>query len=120
MIKEALLFLENISHPINFASHIVIFLGGFYVAMHSRVLPRWAVTGLWYIGLGSLLTAITYLVEWNLGQQNPLSHFNVGKVSEMIVFLLCAVMVGMLFMHTLFRDIIQRKRRQRDDITTEF
>lgn len=112
MLKDALNLIELISHSINFTSCFLIFLGGGYIALHSRVLPKWAVTCLWYIGLAALLNAITILIEWTIGPLHPFSHFQIGKVTETGVLLMMAIMVGFLFFNTVWQDYLGAKRRK--------
>lgn len=114
MLRDVINFIELISHNINFASCFLVFLGGGYVALHSREVPRWAVTGLWYIGLAGLLNAITIFVDWTAGQTHPLSHFQIGNVTETLLNLSMAVMVGLMFFNTVWKDYQGSKKRQLD------
>lgn len=111
MISAALNFLENYSLVINFICHLIIFLGGFYVAMHSRVLPRWATTCIWYIGVSSLLVSVTIVAEWICGQSYQLSHFMMGRAIEIVMNINLAIMVFMMFYHTVYHDIKNRSKR---------
>lgn len=111
MLRDVLNFVEYIANTIDFISCIVIFLGGAYIALHSRVIPRWAATSLWYIGLAALLTAITILIEWTVGPTHPLSHFMVGKVAEVGLLLMMAVTVGLMFFHTVWKDLQGARKR---------
>lgn len=118
MIMNFLNWIDAYSTVINFICYIIIFLGGFYVAIHSRVLPKWATTCIWYIGLSSLLVAGTIIVEWTLGQQHPLSYFIMGHATEVIMNTNLALMVVMLFFHTIYHDIKHktlRKSMQKDE-----
>lgn len=111
MLMEILNWTDTYSNIINFMCYIIIFLGGFYIAIHSRVLPRWATTCIWYVGLSSFLVAGTIVVEWTLGQHNPFSYFMMGHATEVIMNLNLALMVVMLFFHTIYHDIKNKSKR---------
>lgn len=113
MLKEVLDVVEFISPQINFASSTLIFFAGGYIALHNRVMPRWVVTCLWYLGLFALFNAITFLVEWTLGQSHPLSHFQIGHAAEALVNSVFAVTVCLLFFHTVWQDYIEAKKRKK-------
>lgn len=112
MLRDVVNAIDLVSHTLSFSSCIVIFLGGGYIALHSRVIPKWAATSLWYIGLAALLNAFTILIDWTLGQMHPLSHFQIGTVTETILMLSMAGTVGLLFFHTVWRDYLGAKRRR--------
>lgn len=116
MLKDAVNLFELLSHQVTFASCLAIFLGGGYIALHSRVMPRWAVTGLWYVGLAALLNAITILVEWSTDQLHPLSHFQIGQAVNTLFMLSIAAMVVMLFFNTVWKDY----QGSRERITSGF
>lgn len=112
MLRDVVNAIDLVSHSLSFSSCIVIFLGGGYIALHSRVIPKWAATSLWYIGLAALLNAFTILIDWTLGQMHPLSHFQIGTVTETLVMLSIAVTVGLLFFHTVWQDYLGSRRRR--------
>lgn len=93
----------------NFLLNIMIFVGGFYVAMHSRVLPRWTVTCIWYIGLASLFTCITVVLQWVYGPSFPMSYGNVRLLCDMVTHGILAIAVVMLFVHTVFKNRKHKK-----------
>lgn len=114
MLKELLDAVEFISPQLNFVSSFLIFLAGGYIALHSRVMPRWAVTCLWYLGMFGLLNALTFLVEWVYGQTHELSHFQIGLATEAFVNTTFAVTVCLLFFHTVWQDYLGAKKRRAD------
>lgn len=114
MLRDALNLIETMSLTLNFISCFLIFLGGGYIALHSRVIPKWAVTSLWYIGLAALLNAITIIVEWTIGQMHPLSHFQIGDITETLLMLMMATTVGLLFFHTVWQDYLGSRKRSQD------
>lgn len=116
MLKDAINFLDLISHNIIFISNFLVFLGGGYIALHSRVMPKWVVTCLWYTGLAALLNCITIFVEWTAGQTHPLSHFQIGAVTETMVHGMLAVMVCLLFFHTVWKDYLGSRARRKQAI----
>lgn len=112
MLKEIFDAVEFVSPQVNFVSSFLIFLAGGYIALHSRIMPRWAVTCLWYLGMFGLLNAITFLVEWVYGQTHELSHFQIGLATEAFVNTAFAVTVCLLFFHTIWQDYLGAKRRR--------
>lgn len=102
MLREAVEVIEFISPQLSFISSILIFLGGGYIALHSRIMPKWLVTCLWYLGLFALLNVFTLIIEWVWGQHHPLSHFQLGTVTETLIITVLAVTVGLLFFHTVW------------------
>lgn len=112
MLSVVVNYIDAVSHQILFLTSFLIFLGGGYIALHSRLMPKWAVTSLWYIGLAALLNMITILIEWMVGSTHPFSHFQIGIVAELCVFITLAVSVGMLFFHTVWQDYLGAKRRK--------
>lgn len=112
MITEIIPYIRDYTNIINFICYVTVFIGGFYVAMHSRIMPRWASTCVWYLGLSSFFVAVTILVEWLFGQMHPLSHFMMGDFGEMIMNLNLCIIVVFLFFHTIYRDIKSKKERK--------
>lgn len=97
---------------INFIAHILIFLGTFYVALHNRKLPPWHITPLWYVGLFSIFTAITIVVQWALGPEHPLSYFNIGRLSETLFNCAVATIAMVMLFGTAIRDYKESKKRR--------
>jgi hypothetical protein len=118
MILDFLFFVEEAILPINFISHITLFFGGFYIALHSRILPRWVVTCLWYIGLAGALNATTILLDWIYGPTFELAYSQIGMLTESILNFVLAVTVGLLFVHTLYKDFKGMKQRQSQEEKT--
>lgn len=112
MLKEVILIVDNVSSGISVVSNLVTFVGGFYIALHSRMIPKWMTTCLWYIGLASLLNAITHIVEWVWDSMHPLSHFQIGSFTEVLMTLSLGITIGMLFFHTIWKDFIGARKRQ--------
>lgn len=111
MIREVVNTLENFSLVLNFISGLTVFLGGGYVALHSRDIPKWAVTSLWYTGLLGLLVSLTISVEWIYGELHPLSHFQIGRSTETLLMLSLAVTVGIMFFNTVWKDYVGSRSR---------
>lgn len=111
MIRDVANLISLVSHYLTFLSCIMVFIGGGYVALHSRTIPRWAATGLWYIGLAAFLNAITIAIGWIFGQTHPLSHFQIGIATETLFNLTIASMVGLMFFNTIWKDFQGAKTR---------
>jgi hypothetical protein len=118
MITALIELMDPLAMLINFICHLIIFLGGFYVALHSRVLPNWLVTCVWYIGLASLLIDITYLIEWTIGPESPLSFSHIGKISDAISHMIIAFTVWLVFVNTLLKDIKAKAKRKNTENET--
>lgn len=111
MIREIINFIDNASNLIILINGIALFLGGGYVAIHSRTVPKWAQTSLWYLGVFGLIAAISIVVEWVDGQMNPFSHFMIGNVINLIMLIIMTVTVGIMFANTVWIDVRKRKER---------
>lgn len=112
MLAEIITSIDSYSNTINFICYTIVFFGGLYIALHSRLLPKWAATCIWYLGLSSFFVASTIVVEWVFGQHHPLSHFMLGHFGEMIMNLNLAIMVFFLFFHTVYHDFKHKKDRK--------
>lgn len=112
MLTEFVAMVDTYSNIVNFICYTLVFFGGFYVALHSRLLPTWASTSIWYLGVSSFFVATTIVVEWVFGQHHPFSHFMMGHFGEMIINLNLAIMVGFLFFHTVYQDFRNKKDRK--------
>jgi hypothetical protein len=112
MITNFFQLIQPLLIPLDFLCHIIIFIGGFYIAMHSRCIPRWLVTCIWYIGLSSFLNAVTILLQWTYGDAFPMSYSNVGIVTEIMLNVNLAVTVVLMFANTVREDIMGSKNRK--------
>lgn len=88
---------------INFALHITIFIGTFYVAMYNTKLPHWHLTPLWYLGLANFAVAISILIEWTIGSEHPLSFWNIGGIVEIIANIFVALIALIMLIVTVKR-----------------
>lgn len=119
MLSDVVNYIEYFSPNVVAASNILVFLGGGYIALHSRVMPRWAVTCLWYLGLASLLNLLTFVIEWSTDQNYPLSHFQIGIATETLIHFVLACTVGLLFFHTVWKDFLGSRARKREALVTK-
>lgn len=112
MFIDFLTHLYDISIYVNLVCYLIIFLGGFYVALHSRDIPRWLVTALWYTGVFSFFTASTIILEFIYGQLFELSYFQVGLFGEIAMKVSLASIVIVLFLETVYKDYRGAKKRK--------
>jgi len=112
MIRDVILVVEQVSSQVNFLANFVVFIGGAYIALHSRNIPKWIITCLWYIGLASLLNALTIVIGWSFGDTHPMSHFQIGVFTETLINVMLAMTVGILFFKTVWQDYLGSKQRQ--------
>ena len=98
--------------PLDFLCHVIIFIGGFYIAIHSRFIPRWLVTCIWYIGLSSFLNAVAILLQWVYGESFPMSYSNVGAITAVMLNINLAAAVGLMFTNTVREDIRGSRNRK--------
>lgn len=115
MLREIIMMSDTFLIPVNFVCHLIIFLGGSYIAIHSRKIPTWLRTCLWYIGCSSFLIAITIILEWTLGQQFELSYYKIGIVAEILFNFWIAITTLVFFIKTIYSDIKFSKLRKLDD-----
>lgn len=108
-----------ISLPLSFIIHIIIFIGGLYVAIHSRIIPEWLSTCLWYVGLGSLFVSITIGLEYIIGPSFPMSYTNLGQIAELLDSTIIAFTVSLMFGNTLYHDLKNKKNRSNKDRPTK-
>lgn len=113
MISELILSLNSLDVTLNFISHLLIFIGAFYIALHNRDLPEWLITPLWYLGLVHLFTGITAIIQWTVGPENPLSYWNMGLFGEVMCNIALSAIVVVMFVMTLRNDIIGSKNRRK-------
>jgi hypothetical protein len=113
MILELLQLIKDNILPLNFICHLLIFAGGLYVAVHSRLLPNWMLTSLWYIGLGSCINGIAIIFQWTCGPDFMLSYNNIGTATETILNICLAATVFSCFSNTLLKDFKGMKQRKK-------
>lgn len=113
MILEILQLVKDNILPLNFVCHLTIFLGGLYVALHSRCLPSWVVTALWYIGLCSSINCLTIILEWTNGPDCVLAYTNIGTSTETLLNVTLALTVFSCFSNTLLKDFKGMKDRKK-------
>lgn len=113
-------FVNIISLPLSFIIHIIIFIGGLYVAIHSRLLPSWLSTCLWYVGLASLFVSVTIGIEYTIGPSFPMSYTNLGQLAELLDSAIIALTVFLLFAHTLYNDLKNKKKRHNTNKDIKF
>lgn len=114
MIVEAIRFFNIHQEIVTFVTHLIIFIGTFYVALHNRKLPQWHVAPLWYVGIFCLLTCITIVFQWTIGPEFPLSYWNLGQLAESMVDVMFALVSIIMFTVTVKRDIAGAKRRRQE------
>jgi len=112
MIDQVVSFLTPYSIIINFVCCTTIFIGGLYIAIHSRKIPNWLRTCLWYIGCSSFFTAVTILLGWTLGPQFELSYDKIGIIGEILFNCLITITTITFFFKTIKSDIKYSKLRQ--------
>jgi peptidoglycan biosynthesis protein MviN/MurJ (putative lipid II flippase) len=113
MITSIIQFLNDygLQLPLNLIAHSIIFTGTFYVALHNRNLKHWHITPLWYVGLASLFTAITILLQYMIGPEFPLSYWNLSLFTETLSNLALAGIAGVMFIGTVRSDLKGRRKR---------
>jgi hypothetical protein len=114
MITSIIQFLNDYSLqlPINLIAHSVTFMGIFYVAIHNRNLKQLHITPLWYLGLASLFTAVTILLQYMIGPEFPLSYWNISLFAETLSNIMLAVIAAVMFIGTVRSDLRERKKRR--------
>lgn len=109
-----------INLPLSFVIHLIIFVGGLYVAIHSRIIPNWLSTCLWYVGLASLFVAITIGIEYVIGPNFPMSYTNLGQAAELLDSTIIALTISLMFGNTLYNDLKNKKKRITKNNTSIF
>lgn len=105
MLQQIISSLDPYALILNFFCHITIFTGGLYIAIHSRGIPHWLRTCLWYIGCCSFLIANTIVLGWALGPSFELSYHNVGFFGEILFNIWIAITTVIFFMNTVAIDV---------------
>ena len=117
-ISTVFFTLQGVALYINLVCLLIIFVGGLYVAIHSRNIPLWIRTPLWYLGAISFLVSLSIIFEWTLGPQFILSYSRFGLIGEMLINLTLAVTALLMLINTVLRDIrgmkLRRNRRAND------
>lgn len=113
MILEFFQLVKDNILPLNFICHVLIFLGGLYVALHSRLIPNWALTSLWYLGLCSFINGLAIILQWTNGPEFFLSYSNIGTATETLVNIILALTVFSCFSNTLLKDFKGMKDRKK-------
>lgn len=109
-------FLNLFAQPVNFISHLLIFLGAFYILLHNRNMPKWHVTPLWWAGCASLFTFITIVLGLFFGDEFVFSYSRMGYVGE-VAFNVCIASIAMVFLiKTIRTDILNKKYRKQHKI----
>ncbi len=116
MITSIIQFLNDygLQLPINLIAHSIIFTGTFYVALHNRNLKHWHITPLWYVGLASLFTAITILLQYMVGPEFPLSYWNLSLFTETLSNISLAAIAAIMFIGTVRSDLKGRRKRMQE------
>ena len=96
---------------INFLCHVIVFFGGLYVAIHSRSIPNWLRTCLWYIGCCSFLIVTFIICGWTLGNDFVFSYANAGVIGETLFNIWISITTLAFFFNTLAEDIKYSKKR---------
>lgn len=104
---------NSLALPINFICHCIMFIGGLYIAIHSRIIPKWLSTCLWYIGCSSFLIAITIVLGWIYGPQFQLSYDSLGFFGEILFNFWVAITTALFFFKTVLIDISHAKHRKK-------
>jgi len=114
MISDLMSVFNHYQIVINFTSYFFIFLGTFYVALHNRRMPQWGITPLWYVGLFSFLTCFTIVCQWAIGPEHPLSYWNLGQLTQSLVYVSLAVLSLVSLVMTIKKDIYESKKRRQE------
>lgn len=108
--------LSNLSfyvYFLNFICHFTVFFGGLYIAVHSRCIPNWLRTCLWYIGCSSFLVGTTIALGWIFGPSFDLSYDKLGIYGETIFNIMITLTTATFFLKTLAADVkFSKSRRQ--------
>jgi hypothetical protein len=116
-ISSFISLIEPITLIVNFVCLFIVFIGGLYIAIHARNIPLWFRTPLWYIGLSSFLICVSIICEWTIGNSFFLSYSNFGLFGETLLNINLAIASGLMFIHTVLKDIScikLRKKSHRD------
>lgn len=104
MVSSAIQFTRDIELYVNFASFIIMFVGGLYIAILNRRITQCIRTPLWYIGACSLMLAMSIIVEWISGPLNELSYSNINHMGSMIIHLNVTFIVIAVFFKKITKD----------------
>lgn len=112
MVEQLVSSLDPFALIVNFLCHITIFFGGLYIAIHSRKIPTWLRTCLWYIGCSSFLIAIMIILGWTIKPEFELSYHRIGFFGEIIFNIFIAITTVIFFINTLAIDIKNSSKRK--------
>lgn len=112
MVEQFVSSLDPFALIVNFLCHITIFFGGLYIAIHSRKIPTWLRTCLWYIGCSSFLIAITIILGWTVTPEFELSYHRIGTICETLFHILIASTTALFFIETVAADIKNSTKRK--------
>lgn len=103
---EILLFLDLLFY-------LGIFVGTFYVAMHSRTINQSIITLLWYVGLASFFNALTIIFQYIFGENFPFAYSHIGIFTQTLLNAMIATTVGTIFLLTIKSDFKAREFRKK-------
>lgn len=107
--------LQGMATKINFVCLLIAFVSSLYVAIHSRIIPIWIRTPLWYVGVSCFLVAISIGCEWTLGPQFIFSYSRFGLIGETMINFFLAVAGLIMLLHTVRKDVSSINMRRRHD-----
>lgn len=113
-MQQLISFLKEYELVINFFCHFTVFIGGFYIAIHSRKIATWLRTCLWYIGCSSFLITISVVLQWVLGADFELSYANTQIISHTLLYMWIVITTLVFFLKTVAIDIKHSKQRKSD------
>lgn len=109
-------YLNFFAQPVNFFSHLFIFLGAFYILLHNRNMPKWHITPLWWAGCASLFTFITIVLGLYFGDEFVFSYSRMGYVGE-VIFNACIASIAIVFLiKTVKTNITNEKYRKQHNL----
>lgn len=112
MVSSVIQYTREIELYVNFASFLIMFFGGLYIAILNRNIPHCVRTPLWYIGACSLLLAISIIVEWISGPLNELSYASVNHFGSMLIHMNVAFIVVAIFFKKIAKDRKLRRSKK--------
>ena len=95
---------------LNLLCHLAIFVGTFYVILHSKNLPKWHITPLWWAGLSCLLTALSIIMGYAFGDDFPMAYVHIGTYGETALNICLAVIAVSFIVSTAKKTRIKRSK----------